>query len=699
MLKFGVVFCILLVLPVASLALDGSNLAGHQRAAVIEGDRDVAHDLSFDVPIDITCEAPGDTVGQTTYDWWSNGPAKRMITVSPGDGGVHLIWIASDLPNPFGDRHMKYNAYDPGLGDWVFGTGMTGGVVVQSLYKDGYGTIDIDSTGVPFVSLHRTPPGDYLSAVAYDLFPYLGAFITVDCPTAFPDSFIWPRVAIDSDDIIHVISSKYGGRRKLEYSRSTDHGTSYSAWTELDTLGYGWHNVAASKQNGTVAAIYSVAPDSVWDPPGKSNSLVVKESFDSGVSFTKTTILKSLLAPGDTLDCLHWGGNGLYDANDSLHVVTIATKPADPGYYYPMAACNLWHYTPEFGLSLVSSYAWMYQTPAFGGISGIYPNTQLIHMPSLGMDSYSDYLYVLWQEFPWYEQQGGFECGELFVSRSTDGGQTWSFKHDLTNTHNESDMYPAMAEIVDEKLHIVYEADLVAGSYVQGDSPISFNPIKYLEHTIVDGDAEVVSIDSPPTAVTPGQSYTPQITVRNAGSGTISFSVTCQADYEGYGFYIDTQPVDNLGPGASTQISFMDWVPDTVLGGYSGTFWACAGYVGDTNYANDCKQKGVLVGIEEVFGGRSGPLKFALGEGRPSPFGSVTSVRYEIAEAGHVSLVVYDIAGRTIKTLVDKDLSKGTYTATWDGKDSGGELASNGVYFYRLTSGAHSAVNKTVLMR
>lgn len=697
--RLAFVLGILLVLPVASDALDGSNLVANQAARVIEGDAGAGLDLSFNNPEPVVCQAPGDTVGQTTYDWWSNGPAKRMISVSPQDGGVHLIWIGSDLPSPFTDRHMRYNCYDPALPGWVFGTGMAAGVEVQATYRDGYGTIDIDSTNVPFVALHRTVPGDYLSSVAYDVFPYLGAFNTVDLQTAFPDSFIWPRIAVDSDDIIHVFSSSYMTRRKLEYARSTDHGVSYGAWTELDTLRYGWHNAAASKQSPTVAAIYSVAGDSTWQPPDRHNSLVIYESYDSGANFTRKTMLKPLLAPGDTLDCLHWGGNGLYDQDDSIHVVTVATKPADPGFYYPLAACNLWHYTPEYGLSLVSSYPWMYQSPPFNGINGIYGNNQLIHMPSIGEDPVTGYLYVLWDEFPWYEESGGFECGELFASRSTDGGQTWSFKQDLTNTHNESEVYPAMAQIVDGKLHVVYESDLVAGAYVQGDSPISFNPIRYLEYTVRGGDVAVVSIDSPPDVVSIGQSYVPQVTVQNLAADTVSFSVSCQADYEGLCFYMDTQPVENLAPGATVQVSFMDWVPDSALQGYVGVFWACAGYLGDVNYSDNCGQKGVAVGIEEAVDRRALPATFALSESYPNPFTSSASVRYDVAEAARVSLAVFDVTGRIVKTLVDQNLPGGSYAAAWDGKDSGGRLVPNGVYFYRLTSGDFNATAKTVLMR
>jgi hypothetical protein len=689
---------VLLALASGAWALDGSGLAANQAARPIEGLKDAPSKTSFDNPPPVICQAPGDTVGQTTYDWWCNGPGKRMIVVNPPDGGIHLVWIHSDLPNPFTDRHMRYNCYQPGTG-WIFGTGMAAGVDVQTTYRSGYGTIDIHSSEIPYVSLHRTLPTDYLSCVAYDVAPYTGAFLTVNCSTAFPDSIIWPRVAIDSDDNIHVISKSYMARQKLWHCRSTDDGQNYTQWVELDTMRYGWHNVAASKQTPTVAAIYAVVGDSTWIPADRNNSLVVYESYDGGASFTRRTLLRDLLAPGDTLDCFHWGGNALYDVDDSVHVVSVATRPADPGYYYPMAACNLWHYTPEHGLSLVTSYPWMYQSPAFDGLNGIYGNNQLVHMPSLGEDPGTGHLFVLWNEFPWYEEQGLFECGELFASRSTDGGQTWSFKHDLTNTHNESEVYPALAELVDGTLHVIYESDLVAGAYVQGDAPISFNPVRYMEHEVVDADVAVVSIDSIPSDASYNQSYTPHVTVQNNGTETISFSVSCQADYEGYAFYMDTQPVYDLAGGSSTTVSFMPWTPDTVLQGYTGWFWACAGHVGDTDYSNDCQQLQVVVGVAEGPVKRSVAQAFVLGPVHPNPFSVSASVRYEIASAGDVTLGVYDASGRIVRTLVDENLPAGAYTVTWNGRDSEGRLVPNGVYFYRLISGGRVSAAKTVLMR
>ena len=64
-----------------------------------------------------------------------------------------------------------------------------------------------------------------------------------------------------------------------------------------------------------------------------------------------------------------------------------------------------------------------------------------------------------------------------------------------------------------------------------------------------------------------------------------------------------------------------------------------------------------------------------------------------------VSLMVYDVSGRLVRTLVSRILSAGTFSETWDGRDDNGRLASSGVYVSRLTQGSRSAMGKMVFVK
>jgi hypothetical protein len=88
------------------------------------------------------------------------------------------------------------------------------------------------------------------------------------------------------------------------------------------------------------------------------------------------------------------------------------------------------------------------------------------------------------------------------------------------------------------------------------------------------------------------------------------------------------------------------------------------------------------------------PIEFALGKAWPNPFNAMTSIAYSVPESGRTRLVVYDVAGRRVATLVDGDLLPGRYSVRWDA----GNVAS-GVYFYRLTQGSRAESRPVVLLK
>jgi hypothetical protein len=104
------------------------------------------------------------------------------------------------------------------------------------------------------------------------------------------------------------------------------------------------------------------------------------------------------------------------------------------------------------------------------------------------------------------------------------------------------------------------------------------------------------------------------------------------------------------------------------------------------------------VGVE--LADRKIPLpSFGMSEVAPSPFTRETRITYSLAHSGKVRLVVYDVSGRKVRTLVDGEESPGAYRITWDGRDDMGKLAPSEVYFIRLESGVQSAIRKTEIVR
>jgi len=109
--------------------------------------------------------------------------------------------------------------------------------------------------------------------------------------------------------------------------------------------------------------------------------------------------------------------------------------------------------------------------------------------------------------------------------------------------------------------------------------------------------------------------------------------------------------------------------------------------------------------IDETMGLYVPVTRAALGQNYPNPFNPSTRIEYwvpEGARAGdrsNVSVVVYDVHGARVRTLVSESRSAGHYLARWDGRDDRGTPVSSGIYFYRMTTGSFAAVRKMVLLK
>jgi len=93
------------------------------------------------------------------------------------------------------------------------------------------------------------------------------------------------------------------------------------------------------------------------------------------------------------------------------------------------------------------------------------------------------------------------------------------------------------------------------------------------------------------------------------------------------------------------------------------------------------------------------PTQFALEQNYPNPFNPTTEIRFALPNATKVSLVVYDLLGRTIKTLVRDDMHAGEYRVVWNGTNESGKNVASGVYFYRLESEKFTAVRKMMFLK
>ncbi len=91
------------------------------------------------------------------------------------------------------------------------------------------------------------------------------------------------------------------------------------------------------------------------------------------------------------------------------------------------------------------------------------------------------------------------------------------------------------------------------------------------------------------------------------------------------------------------------------------------------------------------------PQNLVLQPNVPNPFNPSTQIAYQIPDAGHVSLAIYNTLGQRVRVLVQDSQAPGRYRVTWDGKDMQGREVSSGVYIYRLAH-ARGVITRRLLL-
>jgi hypothetical protein len=90
--------------------------------------------------------------------------------------------------------------------------------------------------------------------------------------------------------------------------------------------------------------------------------------------------------------------------------------------------------------------------------------------------------------------------------------------------------------------------------------------------------------------------------------------------------------------------------------------------------------------------------KIGLGMISPNPFTGATTISYSVPAASHVSVTIYNVEGRLVRTVLDGEVAAGVHSVTWDGADAAGRRLARGIYFCRMTAGDYSGTRKIVML-
>ncbi len=93
------------------------------------------------------------------------------------------------------------------------------------------------------------------------------------------------------------------------------------------------------------------------------------------------------------------------------------------------------------------------------------------------------------------------------------------------------------------------------------------------------------------------------------------------------------------------------------------------------------------------------PEKYELSQNYPNPFNPTTKLRYQVPKAQSVKILIYDILGREVKTLLDADVEAGYHEITWKAQNNSGIPVSAGVYYYHIRTESFKETKKMLLMK
>ena len=404
-----------------------------------------------------------DTVGGTTYDDQFNGPEWRTLVNSAGHG-MYVVWMYSSTNSVlFPDRNMRCNYYDASLRQWIYGDPlyMRRGLTVFSR-RAGFGGIDADTNGIPYISGHAV----FDSSAR----PWVAKAETSSYSDSTITACMYPAIAVGRNGTVHVLAAT--SSYQLTYCRITS--DSWPHWSApmsgiVPSPGSETQNIAASKVSDKVALAW-VTHDSGF--------AYYMQSTDGGSTWGPPTELASPAAyGGDTATVFYLASLfPYYDRHDRLHFVAgVSPKVNDTVRTMPS---QIWHWCPDNDTPWARIHVAGCNPANLHGIVGY--GAAYACRPSIGEDD-KNVLYVAWEQFDSVNVESTTSClrADIFYSKDNgDNGRTWHAGARITEQGTWSCRFPSAIDyFTDDTFRVAYMMDQQAGLFAVGQGTVSYNPI------------------------------------------------------------------------------------------------------------------------------------------------------------------------------------------------------------------------------
>ena len=197
----------------------------------------------------------------------------------------------------------------------------------------------------------------------------------------------------------------------------------------------------------------------------------------------------------------------------------------------------------------------------------------------------------------------------------------------------------------------------------------------------------------------------------NMNTGYITFSWQASSDANGDSLYYlmraTSAEIGDLGldtNATSIEVSYMDIIEDMSENNVTAAALEWTVHVTDgidTVEADNAPFTLQVDGSNALSAYLEGllPDEFALQQNYPNPFNPVTTLRYDLPENGLVTIIIYDMLGREVKTLINQSQNAGYRTVIWNATNDYGKPVSAGTYLYQIQAGEYISTKKMVLLK
>ncbi|TKJ43464.1 hypothetical protein CEE36_03770 [candidate division TA06 bacterium B3_TA06] len=533
----------------------------------------------------------------------------------------------------------------------------------------------------------------------------------------------WPSIAVWEENI-HVVWEDYrNGSSEIYYKRSTDNGETWGDDIRFTNASGGFASPSIAVLGDTIHV--------VWDDYCDGDQeIYYKRSTDNGETWGDDTRITN--ASG-------WSGaSSIAVLGDNIHVVWKDLRDGDPAIYYKRSTDNGQTWGADTALTEAENNVLLPCNAVFGNNIHVvwfnYWNKYEIYYKRStdngatwgdnirlseddGYNSANPSIAVLGDtiHLVWDDWRDGI--GEIYYKRSTDNGQTWGDNTRITDNDDKRSVNPSIA-VWEGNIHVVWEDNRDGWTktiYYKHGREGNLQPDNQVKNDIDDyyiGD-DIYNLDGTnqveEQAVLPGDTAVFYIKVESDGDIPDTIMVTGAGSTTGWTVsYYDaltggtdiTASVTGSG-WATGKLEPEDYIemrveitPDvSVPMDSSYEFLVTSTSSGDPLMQDAVKIRTATgVGIEES--APQIPVDYYLEVSANPPV-----IQYGIPKAGKMSVVIAEVTGRVVRTLVSGEQSAGYHQVIWDRCDDRGTKLPAGVYFCQLRTQKHSVVRKLILLQ